>query len=134
MMLLSDMTLIRSCFPMCTKKPRSRDRGFLNLRKEIGVEPTFQGIPDTSGRQRDRISYPYDYANTEQECIDAILAIPIMMANGTMGPMIPIMRAATPRANVIRLRNDLRWFDDSMRHQACLEEIGAMLQFSQEMF
>ena len=119
---------------MCTKKPRSRDRGFLNLRKEIGVEPTFQGIPDTSGRQRDRISYPYDYANTEQECIDAILAIPIMMANGTMGPMIPIMRAATPRANVIRLRNDMRWFDDSMRHHACLEEIGAMLQFSQEMF
>jgi len=63
-----------------------------------------------------------------------MLAIPIMMAHGTMGPMIPIMRAATSRANVIRLGYDVRWFDYSMGHQVCLEEIEQILLFFQELF
>ena len=57
-----------------------------------------------------------------------------MMAHGTMGPMIPIMRATTSRANVIRLGYDVRWFDYSMGHQVCLEEIEQILLFFQELF
>ncbi|MFB3083155.1 MAG: hypothetical protein ACE1Z4_06825 [Gammaproteobacteria bacterium] len=62
------------------------------------------------------------------------MAIPIMMAHGTMGSMIPIMRAATSRANVIRLEYDVRWFDYSMGHQVCLEENEKVLLFFQELF
>jgi phospholipase/carboxylesterase len=57
-----------------------------------------------------------------------------MMAHGTIGPMIQIMRAATSRANVIRLEYDVRWFDYSMGRQVCLEEIEQILLFFQEVF
>jgi len=62
------------------------------------------------------------------------LAIPIMMADGTIGLMIPIMRAATSGASVTRLRYDERWFDYSMGRQFCLEEIEPILLFFQELF
>ena len=56
------------------------------------------------------------------------------MAHGTMGPTIPIMRVAMSRANVIRLGYDVGWFDYSMGHQVCLEEIEQILLFFQELF
>ena len=58
----------------------------------------------------------------------------IMLARGTMGPMIPLMRAATSRANVIRPGYDVRWFDYSTGHQVCLEEIEQEMLISQELF
>jgi len=57
-----------------------------------------------------------------------------MMAHGTMGLMIPIVRAATSGASVTRLGYDERWFDYSMGRQICLEEIEQILLFSQELF
>ncbi len=77
-------------------------------------------------------TYLHDYANTEKERTDANLAIPIMLAHGTQDPMIPIMRAATSRENLIRLGYDVRWFDYPMGHQVCMEEIGEISSFFQE--
>ncbi|MFP6806595.1 MAG: carboxylesterase [Pseudomonadales bacterium] len=77
-------------------------------------------------------TYLHDYTATENERTDANLAIPIMMAHGTQDPMIPIMRAATSRENLIRLGYDVRWFDYPMGHQVCLEEIGEVSNFFQE--
>jgi len=57
-----------------------------------------------------------------------------MMAHGTMGLMIPIMRAATSGASVTRLGYDERWFDYSMGRQVCLKEIEQILLFFQELF
>jgi phospholipase/carboxylesterase len=79
-------------------------------------------------------TYLHDFTATENELTDANLAIPIMMAHGTADPMIPIMRAATSRENLIRLGYDVRWFDYPMGHQVCLEEIGEISNFMQEIF
>lgn len=77
-------------------------------------------------------TYLHDYTATEAELTDANLAIPIMMAHGTQDPMIPIMRAATSRENLIRLGYDVRWFNYPMGHQVCLEEIEEVSRFFQE--
>jgi phospholipase/carboxylesterase len=77
-------------------------------------------------------TYLHDFSSTESELTDANLAIPIMMAHGTMDPMIPIMRAATSRENLIRLGYDVRWFDYPMGHQVCTEEIDEISRFFQE--
>ena len=74
----------------------------------------------------------HDVSSTESELTDANLAIPVMMAHGTMDPMIPIMRAATSRENLIRLGYDVRWFDYPMAHQVCVEEIEEISRFFQE--
>ena len=66
---------------------------------------------------------PHDAATTEQERTDANLALPIFMGHGTADPMIPIMRAATSRENLIRLAYDIEWHDYPMGHQVCIEEI-----------
>ena len=60
------------------------------------------------------------------------LAIPIMMAHGTHDPMIPIMRAATSRENLMRMGFDVRWFDYPMGHQVCLEEVVEIAAFFAE--
>jgi len=77
-------------------------------------------------------TYLYDLRGTERERSDANLAIPIMMAHGTHDPLIPIMRAATARENLIRLGYDVRWFDYPMGHQVCLEEVEEISAFFQE--
>ncbi len=77
-------------------------------------------------------TYLHDISGTEQEMTDANLAIPIMMAHGTQDPMIPIMRAATSRENLVRLGYDVRWFDYPMGHQVCLEEIQEISAFFSE--
>jgi phospholipase/carboxylesterase len=78
-------------------------------------------------------TYLQDFSGTETEMSDANLAIPIMMAHGTADPMIPIMRAATSRENLIRLGYDVRWHDYPMAHQVCLEEVEQISAFFQEL-
>lgn len=77
-------------------------------------------------------TYLHDFSGTEAEMNDANLAIPILMAHGTQDPMIPIMRAATSRENLVRLGYDVRWFDYPMGHQVCMEEIEQISAFFQE--
>ena len=77
-------------------------------------------------------TYLHDSAGTQAEMNDANLAIPIMMAHGTQDPMIPIMRAATSRENLIRLGYDVRWFDYPIGHHVCLEEIQEISAFLAE--
>tara|TARA_R110002072_G_scaffold89232_4_gene199898 strand:- start:20909 stop:21571 length:663 start_codon:yes stop_codon:yes gene_type:complete len=79
-------------------------------------------------------TYLHDFTKTESERTDENLAIPIMMAHGTMDPMIPIMRAATSRQNLIRLGYDVRWYDYPMGHQVCLEEVEEIARFFAEVF
>ena len=78
-------------------------------------------------------TYLHDVNHLELELEDANLAIPIMMAHGTQDPVIPIIRAATARENLIRLGYDVRWFDYPMAHQVCMEEIEEISQFFQEL-
>lgn len=77
-------------------------------------------------------TYLYDVDRTEQERTDANLAIPILMVHGTYDPMIPVMRAATSRENLIRLGYDVRWLTYPMEHQVCLEEIQEIAAFFNE--
>ncbi len=77
-------------------------------------------------------TYLHDFAATQAEMNDANLAIPIMLAHGTQDPMIPVMRAATSRENLIRLGYDVRWFDYPMGHHVCLEEIQQIADFFTE--
>ena len=77
-------------------------------------------------------TYLHDASGAEAEMHDANLAIPIMMAHGTYDPMIPIMRAATARENLIRLGYDLRWHDYPMAHQVCREEVDEIAKFLAE--
>ena len=77
-------------------------------------------------------TYLYDAAATEQEMNDANLALPILIAHGKFDPMIPIMRAATSRENLIRMGYDVRWFDYDMEHQVCVPEIEEISRFIQE--
>ncbi len=74
-------------------------------------------------------TYLHDFTGTQADMHDANLAIPVMMAHGTQDPMIPVMRAATSRENLIRLGYDVRWFDYPMGHQVCLEEIKQIANF-----
>ncbi len=77
-------------------------------------------------------TYLHDFSSTETEMTDANLAIPILMAHGTGDPMIPVMRAATSRENLIRLGYDVRWFDYPMGHAVCIEEIEEISRFLRE--
>ena len=74
-------------------------------------------------------TYLHDAATTERERTDANLALPIFMGHGTADPMIPIMRAATSRENLIRLAYDIEWHDYPMGHQVCVEEIEDIARF-----
>ena len=68
-------------------------------------------------------TYLHDPQGLETERHDENLALPIFMGHGQGDPMIPIMRAATARENLIRLGYDVTWQDYPMAHQVCLEEI-----------
>ena len=46
--------------------------------------------------------------------------------------MIPIMRAATSRENLIRLGYDVRWYDYPMGHQVCMPEVEEIARFIKE--
>ena len=74
-------------------------------------------------------TYLHDPATTEEERTDANLALPILLGHGHGDPMIPIMRAATARENLIRMAYDVEWHDYPMGHQVCLEEIQAISDF-----
>lgn len=77
-------------------------------------------------------TYLHDFSSTQKEMSDENLAIPIMMAHGTRDPMIPIMRAATSRENLVRLGYDVRWFNYPMGHQVCIEEVEEIARFINE--
>ncbi|HJL60959.1 MAG TPA: dienelactone hydrolase family protein [Pseudomonadales bacterium] len=120
---------------------REMDRGIDN--QQILLAGFSQGgviALQTALRSRVRLAgvlalstYLYDLARTERERTDENLAIPVMMAHGTGDPMIPIMRAATSRENLIRLGYDVRWFDYPMGHQVCMEEVEEISRFFQEL-
>ena len=74
-------------------------------------------------------TYLHDANATERERTDANLGIPIFLGHGRMDPMIPIMRAATSRENLVRMAYDVEWHDYSMGHQVCMEEIEDLAQF-----
>lgn len=74
-------------------------------------------------------TYLHDIARTERERHDANLALPILMVHGTHDPMIPVMRAATSRENLMRLGYDVRWLTYPMQHQVCLEEVHEIAAF-----
>jgi len=74
-------------------------------------------------------AYLHDFTATEAERHDANLALPIMLAHGTMDPMVPVMRGATTRENLIRLGYDVRWFDYPIGHQVCTEELQDIVAF-----
>ena len=99
--------------------------GVIALHTGVRYEKRLAGILALS-------TYLHDFSGTEDERTDANLAIPVMIAHGTRDPMIPIMRAATSRENLIRLGYDVRWFDYPMGHQVCHEEIGEISSFMQE--
>jgi phospholipase/carboxylesterase len=99
--------------------------GVIALHAGLRLEKRIAGIIALS-------TYLYDFSSTEQEMSDANLAIPILLAHGTHDPLIPIMRAATSRENLIRLGYDVRWHDYPMEHQICLEEVDEVSQFLRE--
>tara|TARA_B100000519_G_C14115696_1_gene377990 strand:+ start:168 stop:842 length:675 start_codon:yes stop_codon:yes gene_type:complete len=93
----------------------------------------------TGLRQQERLAgivalstHLHEVNRVEAERTDENLALPIFMAHGTGDPMIPIMRAATSRENLIRMGYDVRWFDYPMGHQVCLEEVLGVSDFLQE--
>ena len=99
--------------------------GVIALHAALRLEERIAGVLALS-------TYLHDVYSVEAERTDANLAIPIMMAHGTMDPMIPIMRAATARENLMRLGYDLRWFDYPMGHQVCIEEVEEISRFFAE--
>ena len=116
---------------------RELDRGISSERiilagfSQGGIVALYTGL-----RSKHRLSgilaistYLHDPANTEKEQTDENLALPIMMAHGTMDQMIPIPQAATSRENLIRMGYDVRWFDYPMGHEVCMEEIAEISRF-----
>lgn len=99
--------------------------GVIALHTALRFESRLAGVVALS-------TYLDDFRSTENERTDANLAIPILMAHGTHDPMIPVMRAATSRENLIRLGYDVRWYDYPMGHQVCLEEVEEISRFFQE--
>lgn len=79
-------------------------------------------------------TYLHDFAGARSEQHDANLAIPIMLAHGVQDPMIPVMRAATARENLIQLGYDVRWHAYPMGHEVCMEEVRDISAFLAERF
>lgn len=79
-------------------------------------------------------AYLHDVVSTEAQAHDANLAIPIMLAHGTMDPMISVMRAATSRENLVRLGYDVSWHDYAIGHEVCMEEIQDIAAFLYRLF
>ena len=79
-------------------------------------------------------TYLDDFDNTQAEMSDENLAIPIMQAHGRYDQVIPIVRGAASRENLIRLGLDVRWFDYQMAHEVCREEINDITTFFIDVF
>jgi phospholipase/carboxylesterase len=62
-------------------------------------------------------------ATLESEKSEANREIPIMMAHGTMDPMVPIAAGIAARQELIRLGYAVSWHEYPMLHQVCDEEI-----------
>jgi phospholipase/carboxylesterase len=123
--------LVQELIDKQTAKGISHDRiilagfsqgGVIALQLGLRLDKRIAGIVALS-------TYLHDAIKTEEQRHDANLALPILMVHGTMDPMIPIMRAATSRENLIRLGYDVQWKDYPMGHQVCLEELGDISAF-----
>ena len=79
-------------------------------------------------------TYLNDFDKTQVEMSDENLAIPIMQAHGRYDQVIPIVRGAASRENLIRLGLDVRWFDYQMAHEVCREEINDITTFFIDVF
>ena len=79
-------------------------------------------------------TYLNDFDKTQAEMSDENLAIPIMQAHGRYDQVIPIVRGAASRENLIRLGLDVRWFDYQMAHEVCREEINDITTFFVDVF
>ena len=79
-------------------------------------------------------TYLNDFDKTQAEMSDENLAIPIMQAHGRYDQVIPIVRGAASRENLIRLGLDVRWFDYQMAHEVCREEINDITTFFIDVF
>ena len=79
-------------------------------------------------------TYLNDFDKTQAEMSDENLAIPIMQAHGRYDQVIPIVRGAASRENLIRLGLDVRWFDYQMAHEVCREEINDITAFFVDVF
>lgn len=49
--------------------------------------------------------------------------VPIMMAHGTMDPLVPVANAITARQALTRLKYKVSWHEYPMQHAVCPEEI-----------
>jgi phospholipase/carboxylesterase len=59
-----------------------------------------------------------------QERSEANLHIPVMMAHGSMDPMIPIAKGIRTKQELTRLGYRVEWHQYRMMHGVCLEEIS----------
>jgi phospholipase/carboxylesterase len=59
----------------------------------------------------------------DQERSQANANVPIMMAHGTMDPLVPIANAKTARQTLTRLKYEVSWHEYPMQHAVCPEEI-----------
>jgi len=59
----------------------------------------------------------------EKEMSEVNRAIPLMMAHGTMDPLIPVAKSIRTRQELTRLGYQVKWHEYNMQHAVCPEEI-----------
>ncbi len=69
-------------------------------------------------------TYLPDLDALAQQRSNVNLRIPIMMAHGSMDPMIPIGKGIQTKQELTRLGYSVEWHHYSMMHEVCPEEIG----------
>ena len=58
-----------------------------------------------------------------EEASEANRKIPLMMAHGTMDPVIPVAKSIRTRQDLTRLGYQVKWHEYNMQHAVCPEEI-----------
>jgi phospholipase/carboxylesterase len=69
-------------------------------------------------------TYLPDLDALPDERSEANLQIPVMMAHGSMDPMIPIAKGLRTKQELTRLGYGVEWHQYPMMHQVCMEEIN----------
>ncbi len=77
-------------------------------------------------------TYLLDDAGAEDEASEANRETPILLAHGTLDPMVPFEAGEAARDRLRDLGRAVRWLEYPMQHQVCLEEIQAMGEFLRE--
>lgn len=60
--------------------------------------------------------------------------MPILMAHGTMDPVIPMSKGLMTRQTLTRLGYSIRWHDYPMQHEVCMDEIKDIRAWLLEVF